>query len=142
MKGLIGIVVLLALMLAVTPARAEDGRVPLPSLAAAKGEACVEPADIMRRYHMVFLKHQRTETMRQGIRGGKYSLKECVECHAAPDPAAGGQPTIEPFCGECHAYAAVTIDCFECHSDRPAAASSASRETLVGQLRACLGEDR
>ncbi|MDH5750285.1 MAG: hypothetical protein OEY85_13320 [Rhodospirillales bacterium] len=100
---------------------AEDNRVPLPSPAKAfKGEQCVEPADVMRRNHFEYLLHQRDETMRQGIRGKKYSLRQCVECHAVADSkiAGGTTRTLKPFCGECHAYAAVKIDCFECHSDK------------------------
>ena len=36
----------------------------------------------MRRNHMELLKHQRDDTVRSGIRGAKYSLKDCVGCHA------------------------------------------------------------
>ncbi len=147
----IGMGILVAAMLAVAvPASAEEGRVPLPSPAQAKGEACVEPVQVMRRYHMVYLEHQRTETVRRGIRDGKYSLKGCVECHAAPDPGAGGEVTIEPFCDECHDYVAVTIDCFQCHSNKPAEAARRSGfplpatppETIVGMLRNHLEERR
>jgi hypothetical protein len=95
------------------------GSVPLPHPAEAfKGEKCVEPNDVMRRQHMNYLKHQRDDTLRQGIRGEKYSLKECVDCHAvkSPDVMDGKVRTIQPFCKECHSYAAVTIDCFACHT--------------------------
>ena len=102
---------------------AGDGGVPLPVLAKAKGEKCVAPAGDMRRYHMKYLLHQRGETVRQGIRAGKYSLKECVACHATPDPEAGGAATVRPFCAACHDYAAVRIDCFECHTPKPAKGS-------------------
>ncbi len=99
---------------------AGDSRVPLPAPAKAfKGEQCVEPVEDMRRNHYEYLLHQRDETLRQGIRGKKYSLRQCVECHAVPDPKIEGSPrTLEPFCAECHAYAAVTIDCFECHTNK------------------------
>ncbi len=83
-----------------------------------KGEQCVEPVDVMRREHMNMLKHQRDETLREGIRGNKYSLTECVECHAtkSPEIAGGNIRTVKPFCAECHKFAAVKIDCFECHT--------------------------
>ena len=100
-----------------SPAQAAD--VPLPHPAKAfKGENCVEPVDVMRRNHMTFLMHQRDETLREGIRGKKYSLNQCIDCHAvtSPDVAGGKVRTLKPFCAECHAYAAVTIDCFQCHS--------------------------
>ncbi len=89
--------------------------------ASAEGEEgkCVAPVDVMRRYHMDLLFHQRDDTVRRGIRDGRYSLKGCVSCHAVPDPAAGGEPTVRPFCETCHAYVAVRIDCFQCHTAKP-----------------------
>ncbi len=123
--GLTGVfLVSLALgLFGMAAAWAGDGRVPLPVLAKAKGEKCVEPAEDMRRYHMVYLEHQRDETLRRGIRSNKYSLKECVACHASPDAAAGGAETVRPFCSACHDYTAVRIDCFECHTPKPAKGS-------------------
>ncbi|MBM3564578.1 MAG: hypothetical protein FJX42_00495 [Alphaproteobacteria bacterium] len=108
------------------PAAAESGRTPVPAPAkAAKGEQCVEPVADMRRNHMQYLEHERDETMHKGIRGRKHSLKTCVECHAVPTPAAGGAKTIEPFCGECHQYAAVSLDCFQCHTGSPGGGTAA-----------------
>ena len=123
MRGMFAALILALAALTVTPAgacAAEDG-VPLPSPAKAfKGQQCVEPVEVMRREHMVYLKHQRDETLREGIRGQKYSLKECIACHATADPkiADGKVRTIQPFCAECHAYAAVSIDCFACHTGK------------------------
>ena len=101
----------------VSPANAAE--VPMPKPAKAfKGEKCVEPADVMRRNHMTFLQHQRDETLREGIRGQKYSLNACIDCHAvtSPDIAGGKLRTLKPFCAECHEYAAVSVDCFQCHT--------------------------
>jgi len=98
---------------------ADAGEVPRPKPAKAfKGEQCVEPVDAMRRNHMKFLMHQRDETLREGVRGNKYSLNQCIECHAvtSPDVAGGKVRTLKPFCAECHKYAAVSIDCFQCHT--------------------------
>jgi hypothetical protein len=112
------VVVLLALLVVSPPALAGESSVPLPNPAKAHiGDQCVEPVDVMRREHMNFLRHQRDETVRSGIRGNKYSLRGCVECHAVPDTAASGARTVRAFCSECHSYAAVSIDCFECHSN-------------------------
>lgn len=109
--------VLLALLVVSPPAPAAETRVPLPHPAKAQiGDQCVEPVDVMRRQHMTFLRHQRDETVRSGIRGNKYSLRGCVECHAVPDAAVGGARTVQAFCSECHSYASVSIDCFECHT--------------------------
>ena len=127
------------------PLGAEDGRVPLPNLAkAAKGDACVEPAEIMRREHMDFLEVERDRTMYLGIRDGKYSLTGCIECHATPDPEDPEVRTVEFFCDECHNYAAVRTDCWSCHNPRlveetPGNAARlpghSDAETLIGQLK-------
>ena len=82
---------------------------------------CVEPTEVMRRNHFEFIKHQRNLTVHQGIRGSKYSLAGCVDCHARKD--AEGKPvpvnSEGQFCDSCHDYAAVHIDCFSCHSTVP-----------------------
>jgi hypothetical protein len=102
-------------------AAADEGRTPKPVIeAAAAGTQCVEPADVMRRNHMRFLKHQRDDTVRDGVRGAKYSLKECVACHASSQTHSVATGETD-FCTSCHSYAAVRIDCFECHSSRPQA---------------------
>ena len=96
----------------------EPSRVPKPVIEAARGGQCVEPAADMRRNHMKYLKHQRDETMHDGIRGAKYSLKACIECHASPatNSVAAKQTN---FCISCHSYTAVKVDCFECHATQP-----------------------
>ena len=111
--------VMFASLAAPEPACAGEDGVPLPSLPkAVTGEQCVEPVDVMRRQHMNFLIHQRDETLRQGIRGNKYSLRQCIECHATVDPKIDGGKvrSARPFCESCHKYAAITMDCFTCHN--------------------------
>ncbi|MBM3949870.1 MAG: Hdr-like menaquinol oxidoreductase cytochrome c subunit [Rhodospirillales bacterium] len=111
---------------------ADAPRTPVPKPPkAAKGTECVEPVADMRRNHMVYLDHERDETVHKGIRGRKHSLKGCVECHAVPAAAVGGARTVGPFCAECHRYAAVTIDCFGCHATTPEtqAASAPARKS-------------
>lgn len=95
-----------------------------------KGDKCVMPTEDMRRNHMKYLKHHRDETMRQGIRTTQFSLKGCVECHASPknNSVVG---TDDNFCQGCHTYAAVKLDCFECHSTKPKA--SAAFHPIAGQ---------
>ena len=88
-----------------------------------QGDACVEDTDYMRRNHMDLLKHQRDDTMLEGIRGEPYSLTECIDCHAVygPDAMAITAADSKHFCRSCHDYAAVSIDCFQCHASRPEA---------------------
>ena len=85
------------------------------------GDECVAPTDVMRQDHMKFLMHQRDETMQQGIRDGKHSLKECINCHANKDEQGKYIPVTKPgeFCQSCHAYTSVKLDCFECHATKP-----------------------
>lgn len=86
----------------------------------ALGGSCVDDPATMRRHHFDFLKHQRDDTLRQGIRGAKYSLKECVSCHAqVKDGHAVPVNAPGQFCASCHEYAAVSIDCFSCHATTP-----------------------
>jgi predicted CXXCH cytochrome family protein len=97
------------------------GRTPVPHPPKGRGDHCVADTEFMRRNHMAMLLHQRGETVHLGERGMKYSLAACVDCHAAP--GADGVPVTyanpKHFCRSCHDYAAVSIDCFECHASRP-----------------------
>ena len=104
----------------------ESGRVPLPVVRIEKGEACVAPVAEMRRDHMKMLFHQRDRTMHEGVRTTRFSLKNCVECHASAN--TGSVLGEQGFCSSCHAYASVKIDCFECHTPmRQARTAGASR---------------
>jgi hypothetical protein len=95
----------------------QASRVALPAIKIEKGEACVAPVAEMRRDHMKMLLHQRDRTMRQGLREPRFSLKGCVDCHASQK--TGSVLGKEGFCSSCHEYAAVSMDCFECHSPNP-----------------------
>lgn len=96
---------------------------PLPSISIPEGEGvkCVEPVDDIRRNHMDYLVHQRDETVYAGIRTEKHSLANCIDCHVQPNEqgVVPAHDDKEHFCNACHQYAAVQIDCFECHADRP-----------------------
>ena len=82
-------------------------------------QGCVEPTEEMRRNHMEYILHQRDETMHRGIRTRQHSLEECINCHVGDSPDAPRVSSEEHFCNSCHSYAAVSIDCFQCHADRP-----------------------
>jgi len=77
---------------------------------------CIAPAEEMRRNHMEMLKHQRDRTMRQGIRGEKSSLNECINCHASK--TTGSVTGKGGFCESCHSYAAVKLECWDCHQPK------------------------
>jgi hypothetical protein len=107
----------------------DESAVPPP-----KGEHCVEPTEVMRKKHFEFILHQRDETVLHGIRTKKYSFKGCIDCHITPDENGEYARYSEPdkhFCAHCHEYAAVDIDCFECHADRP---EKAIRATIKDRL--------
>ena len=108
------------------PALAGDGATSRglePAIEPARGEKCVADPAFMRRNHMELLKHQRNETVHQGVRDARASLKGCIACHAS---AATGSVAVAKtdFCVSCHSYAAVTVDCFECHASKPQASAS------------------
>ncbi len=97
-----------------------------PALESARSGPCVEDPKVMRRSHMDFMKHDRDDTVRKGVRGIKHSLAACVDCHASKsDGRVLGSD--RHFCQGCHAYAAVKVDCFDCHAStaRPAATAAA-----------------
>ena len=114
MHGLIGLLLLSNSALADTP---------LPDIhePEGKGIKCIQPEDEIRRNHMNYILHERDETMHEGIRNEPESLANCINCHVFPDEN-GEIPDItsnKHFCNACHQYAAVQIDCFQCHADRP-----------------------
>ncbi len=115
----------LGIVLAASAALAQPaGRTPLPVVErAAPGSQCVAEPAVMRRNHMEMLRHQRDDTVRAGDRKGQFSLKACVACHASRTSGSVAQGETN-FCVSCHSYAAVQIDCFECHASRPPAAAA------------------
>ncbi|MBI5120312.1 MAG: Hdr-like menaquinol oxidoreductase cytochrome c subunit [Rhodospirillales bacterium] len=98
-----------------------------PDVPKGAGEKCLADAATMRRNHMSMLMHRRDATMHQGVRASTNGLKACLDCHAVNDGA--GQPvgidSDKHFCRVCHDYAAVKVDCFECHASKPAAKKAA-----------------
>ncbi len=118
--------VLLALLAAAlgmgAMAQAEEvGDYVLPSSRAAALGQCVEATEYMRRNHYELIRHQRDATVYGGIRGTDHSLSGCVSCHVGYD---GSGAPIEinakgQFCRSCHDYAAVQMNCFDCHATVP-----------------------
>lgn len=117
---------LLVMLFASLAAASDDedraSRIPRPAEAKPQGDKCVEDTEFMKRNHMKLILHQRDMTMHKGIRTTKYSLKNCIACHATPtkeNPEVRSVLGEGHFCQSCHAYNAVKIDCFECHSSKP-----------------------
>ena len=92
-----------------------------PSIPKALGDPHPEGNLFMRTNHMNLMKHDRDETVRFGNRDIEYSIKECVACHvvAGPDALPISVENKQHFCSTCHEYAAVKIDCFQCHNSKP-----------------------
>lgn len=120
-----------------------------PLVEKARGGQCVEDPAFMRRNHMKLLKHQRDDTMHGGVRTGKYSLKACVACHAST-VSQSVSAEAGNFCQSCHNYAAVKIDCFGCHANKPPATDGqpvvsqklSGSATLGPQLKQMLAQQR
>lgn len=98
-----------------------------PVIPKASGKPHPEGNLYMRINHMKLMVHDRDETVRLGDRDISQSLKACVECHAVNGD--DGQPVSAEddrhFCRVCHDFAAVKVDCFECHNSRPQGSSQA-----------------
>lgn len=110
---------LVAAMIAVLPAptfAGDGGRTANPAIEIANPGKCIAPAEEMRRNHMEMLKHQRDRSLRQGIRGEPASLNACIECHASKK--TGSVLGKGDFCESCHSYAAVKLDCWDCHQPK------------------------
>lgn len=122
------------------PASGKSGRVALPVVSITQGEKCVEPTDEMRRNHMKKILHQRDRTMHDGIRTTQHSLKNCVNCHA--DPKTNSVLGKDGFCSSCHRYAAVSIDCFECHTDKRETAAGGAAPAAARALNAAATQNQ
>ncbi len=131
MHALLRLVVLL-LVAGTALAAGTSSLAPTPAVPEGK---CVEDTAFMRRNHMELLKHHRDRTVHEGIRTTQHSLANCVSCHA--DKATGRVTgSKDAFCEGCHDYAAVKLDCFECHTDRArTVAASAAVIPPPGALR-------
>lgn len=75
----------------------------------------------IRIMHPEFLQHKRDETLRQGVRTKRNSLKACVNCHSAADANDEYVPIDQngQFCSTCHQKVGTSVDCFSCHRTTP-----------------------
>ncbi len=93
---------------------------------------CVVAGEEMRILHPHLLHHQRDRTVHLGERGTDVSLKACVDCHAGPGAGISAGAVVGQegaFCESCHRYAAVKIDCFDCHRTTPSSTERAAIDT-------------
>jgi [DsrC]-trisulfide reductase subunit J len=109
-------------------------RVSVPHLDAPRGERCVMDTAFMRRNHMNLLLHQRDRTVHEGVRTSAIALQKCIGCHAN-EQTGSVIGSDRSFCQGCHSYAAVKLDCFDCHSSRTGQAAVATRGDVVGAVR-------
>ncbi len=99
------------------------------------GDKCVEETSFMRKNHQKLLMHQRDDTVHKGIRTEKHSLQNCISCHVSSknNSVLGSD---ENFCQGCHTYAAVKLDCWECHASKPKQAAPASHPAVAATVPA------
>ncbi len=117
------------------PAEAQDISEQL-DIPRGRGATCVADPDFMRINHMELMTHDRDETVLLGDREIKYSLKECVACHAVngPDSRPVTYKSEKHFCRVCHDFVAVKVDCFQCHNSIPEINSSIPKIDVQGAL--------
>lgn len=114
---LTGLVIFLALVTLPVTANLAKGAYKEPKLqmpAAPNDKACIEDKETMRNTHMQILDEWRDAVVRDGKRtytnkhGKQFSMSlqnTCMKCHN----------NKEEFCDKCHAEAAVTPYCWDCH---------------------------
>ena len=104
------------------------------------GERCIADRDVMRRDHMRMLLRYRHQVVREGAHQPQHGIEDCVSCHAVKGVDGGPVSIDSPqhFCRVCHDYAAVRIDCFECHPSRPQALPVQNGRALTGDDVAAL----
>ena len=124
-RALAALAVAVATVAVAAAADAPASRVPAPTVAISAPGKCVEDTPFMVRNHMELLRHHRDKTVRDGIRTTQHSLANCVNCHAGKDTGrvTGGK---DAFCESCHRFAAVKLDCWDCHTDRAQAGLAAA----------------
>ena len=92
-----------------------------PVIPKALGSQCVKETQYMRENHMDFLFEKRDLVVLKGIRTTHDSFNNCLSCHAVTNIEGHvvSYDDSKHFCRPCHDFAAVKIDCFECHSSVP-----------------------
>jgi hypothetical protein len=112
-SGLVIFGILLASPLWFSVATGGMNKVPEPRLPTSENH-CVESAQWMRDNHMHLLEEWRQMAVRDGIHtyvasdGKEYEISltdTCLSCHS----------NKAEFCDQCHSYAGVSPNCWDCH---------------------------
>lgn len=112
--GLIIFVILLTSPIWYSVASGRINFVPEPQIVTEEKQ-CVEPTLYMRENHMHLLDEWRQMVVREGERtyiasdGKEYEISltdTCMKCHS----------NKKEFCDQCHDYAGVTPNCWDCHN--------------------------
>jgi len=111
-----------------------------PDVPKASGEPHPEGNAYWRINHPYLLRHDRNLTVHDGDRNVQASIAACVTCHAVngPDSKPVTIASDQHFCRVCHEYAAVKIDCFQCHNSVPEDTGKTAlldRKTNVADLK-------
>ncbi len=102
------------------------------------GERCIESKAFMRASHMQVLVRWRDDVVREndrvyvatdGRHWEKSLTKTCLGCHGAVD-AHGRSMSAATACDECHSYADVRPDCWNCHHNP----SAVNANIVTGRL--------
>ena len=92
-----------------------------PFIPKPNSENCVRETEFMKKNHMELLFEQRDLVVLKGIRSKTDNFNRCLSCHAIKNSSGSSISYNNPkhFCRNCHDFAAVKIDCFDCHSSVP-----------------------
>lgn len=112
--GLVIFAILLAFPIWNNVASGKSSYVPEPKIVTDEKQ-CVEPKQYMKDTHMQLLEEWRQSVVRDGTRmyvasdGKKYDISltnTCMKCHS----------NKKEFCDQCHNYAGVSPNCWDCHN--------------------------
>ncbi len=120
-KILIASLFTFAFMLIVLPSESHDNQDLHHNISKLSGDKCVEPTQLMREKHHIFIEDHSHETVVNGIRTKKHSLKNCIQCHIQPlaDGTFPAKDDEQHFCAGCHLFTGVKLECFDCHASKP-----------------------
>ena len=111
--GVIIFLVLLAFPIWYVAATGKANYVPQPEIVSEEKQ-CIESTEYMRKKHMILLEEWKRRVVRDGMEyyvasdGKEYKIGltgTCLSCH----------PNKAEFCDQCHDYAGIEPDCWNCH---------------------------
>lgn len=116
--GIIIFLILLTFPIWYITASGKASYVPQPQVAATEKQ-CVETTEYMKENHMVLLSKWRERVVRNGIRTYVASNgKEYDDISLSGTCLSNCHPNKAEFCDQCHNYAKVAPNCWDCHTSR------------------------